>query len=80
LGADPVPNRQLDEDLAEFPVRWVLDRSLTGSELKIVQDSGAHFLILGEITIEFADYLRDNCRRIPAEELNNNELSAKRGQ
>jgi hypothetical protein len=73
LPGGKVPTRQRDEDIAEFPVKWVLDRSLTGNTLEVKQDNGAHFVIIGDITIKFADYLREYSTRTAAESMSDQD-------
>lgn len=66
LRGGPVPSRQANEDLAEFPAKWIFDLSLTKTPLQLKKGSGAHFSILGELHIEFRDFLRDNAKIIPS--------------
>lgn len=71
LAGEPVPGRDPGDDLREFPVKWVLDISLTKTALRIEQDiehgGDAHFNIIGKVHIDFKDHLRDKSTRIAAD-------------
>ena len=63
-----IPGSFPDDHLAIFPAGWVFRLDLTKTPLTVEHTENAHFEIVGEFNIEFADYLREHADRVTLDE------------
>lgn len=63
-----IPKSQPDDHLAFIRIDWIFNQNITINPLKIEHTDNAHFDIIGDIHIEFADFLRDEAERISLSE------------
>ncbi len=64
-----LPNLKPKVDKLVFiPFEWVANLEKPGHKLHVEHDKGAHYEIVGKISIEFADFLRSEALCLPASE------------